>query len=139
MNEIRRFRREVKRQLRCSGKKKRELMVELDGMLQLVQIDHAAISRESLFHDIGTPHEVADTLISKIEPSQYKRYSGRIQLSIICLSLIITALLAISAYLIWFRITPIHVEDRVVIYEKSYPLDSNSFHTETTNSVIEGQ
>lgn len=122
MDDITRFRREVKRQLRCTRKLKSDLMQELDGMLSLIKQDNDNANREELVRALGTPDELAVSLMSKETAEERRKYRNkmlfiRIMAGVFIILLIVYVILAAKVV----SETPIKSVDTIIIYEEAPP------------------
>lgn len=118
MSNVKKYRRQVRRQLRCFGKKKRTLLQKLDGSLALIETDDEMPTWDDLIQALGSPEEMALSLSSELTDKDRKKYRRILfSLRFVCIALI--AALVIFAYL-HIRIAlemPIVFEDTIIIYE----------------------
>ena len=118
MSNVKKYRRQVRRQLRCFGKKKRTLLQKLDGSLALIETDDEMPTWDDLIQALGSPEEMALSLSSELTDKDRKKYRRILfSLRFVCIALI--AALVIFAYL-YIKIAqemPIVFEDTIIIYE----------------------
>ena len=101
MSNVKKYRRQVRRQLRCFGKKKRTLLQKLDGSLALIETDEEMPTWDDMIQALGR--------------KKYRRIL--FSLRFVCIALI--AALVIFAYL-HIKIAlemPFVFEDTIIIYE----------------------
>ena len=98
MSNVKKYRRQVRRQLRCFGKKKRTLLQKLDGSLALIETDDEMPTWDDLIQALGSPEEMALSLSSELTDKDRKKYRRILfSLRFVCIALI--AALVIFAYL----------------------------------------
>lgn len=118
MSNVKKYRRQVRRQLRCFGKKKRTLLQKLDGSLALIETDDEMPTWDDLIQALGSPEEMALSLSSELTDKDRKKYRRILfSLRFVCIALI--AALVIFAYL-HIKIAlamPFVFEDTIIIYE----------------------
>ena len=118
MSNVKKYRRQVRRQLRCFGKKKHTLLQKLDGSLALIETDDEMPTWDDLIQALGSPEEMALSLSSELTDKDRKKYRRILfSLRFVCIALI--AALVIFAYL-HIKIAlamPFVFEDTIIIYE----------------------
>ena len=118
MSNVKKYRRQVRRQLRCFGKKKRTLLQKLDGSLALIETDDEMPTWDDLIQALGSPEEMALSLSSELTDKDRKKYR-RILFSLRFVYIALIAALVIFAYL-HIKIAlamPFVFEDTIIIYE----------------------
>ncbi|MCD8189306.1 MAG: hypothetical protein LUD78_03650 [Clostridiales bacterium] len=117
MNEaMTRYRREVRRCLRCGRAAKQRLEEHLTGLLNAFLEENPVPDEAALEAAFGTPEELAATLMEELTPEergQWKRQ--RLAARVVCMVLVL--LLAVfSIYTFFFKSKP----NEITVYEFTY-------------------
>lgn len=124
MNEITRYRREVKRLLFCSPKIRTNLLAELDGILLLIRHDNAECSRADLISSLGTPSDMAYSLLQRVNIEEQEHYRrGRAVHKIIIISVLLFSVLFCIICARVVSETPFRVVDSVIIEESTEAIE----------------
>ncbi|MCD8051439.1 MAG: hypothetical protein LUE89_07165 [Clostridiales bacterium] len=111
-----RYRREVRRYLRCGRAAKRRLEEHLTGLLNAFSEENPAPDRAALEAAFGTSEELAATLMEELTPEERGRWKKqKLAVRVVCVVLVL--LLAVfSIYTFFFKLKP----NEITVYEFTY-------------------
>jgi len=115
--ELIRYRRAVKRQLRCTGKTRRTLLHRLQSMLDSFLDEHPAATPEDLKTAFGPPEAMASLLCENLTETDRRSYNRKHRLIRIIAGSLIVLMLLFSFYVFFLKQAP-------MIFVDSFSVDS---------------
>lgn len=101
VNTAAKYRRALKKQLRCTKAVKLRLLAGFDKTLHIFLEDHTDPSMDDLISAFGAPEEMANTLMAQTTPQEHARYQQKLLFTRILSGILIGILILLTVY-IWF-------------------------------------
>ena len=108
-----RYRRSVKRQLRCTGKTRSSLLHRLQSMLDSFLDEYPAATTEDLKTAFGSPEAMASLLCENLTEADRRSFRRRQLLIYVTVGIMATALLAFS-FLVFFEKEMVSVDKLII-------------------------
>lgn len=94
--DVKRYLSKTKRYLLCDGKRKREILKEIEESIYEIAEKEGITDLEQIYKHFGTPEETASTYLSQADP---KKIRNAVNIRKIMVIGIITALLILAIYM----------------------------------------
>ncbi len=101
INAAGRYRRALKKQLRCNNAVKTRLLAGFDNTLHIFLEDHADPGMDDLTAAFGAPAEMASILMAQATPQEHARYQKKFLFTRILTGILVGILILCTIY-IWF-------------------------------------
>lgn len=101
VNTAAKYRRALKKQLRCTKAVKFRLLAGFDKTLHIFLEDHTDPSMDDLISAFGAPEEMANTLMAQTTPQEHARCQKKLLFTRILSGILIGILISLTVY-IWF-------------------------------------
>ena len=119
INCVARYKKELKKKLRCSRKDKKKLLGQFDVILNGFLEETAPLSREQLEDAFGPPENMAETLLTSVSVEDLVRYQKHHSVTRVLIKALVGIALAASiiltAKLYLDGQTPVVVDEVIVI------------------------
>lgn len=103
MNEIKSYKRTLKKNLRCSVSKRNELLTRFDEMVTTLNDETPVLSKAVLEEAFGSPEDLAKVFCEELDPIEAKKYRHRKIIKRISLGVIIAAFVGFVIYVFLFK------------------------------------
>lgn len=110
-HDLIRYRRAVKRQLRCTGKTRRTLLYRLQSMLDSFLDDHPAATAEDLKTAFGPPESMASLLCENLTETDRRSFRRRQLFIYVSAGIMSAVLLIFSVYVFFVKEVPLETVD----------------------------
>lgn len=111
------YRRALKRNIRCTGKRKRELLNSFDSTCRAFLSENPDPSQAQLTQAFGTPEEMAGVLMAEVSEEDRKRYRRVHALRLASVCVCAALFLALTVYVYFLKERPVSVVSRVYVFE----------------------
>lgn len=129
---IAKYKKTLKKNLRCTGDVRNRLLAKFDSTLQLYLEENPSPDELALQAAFGTPEDMAKILMEEVTPSETKHYRiGRTVLKVIS-GILIAILIALTIFIFFIKQKPVVVND--VIYDNGTISDED-----VANRIQEGE
>lgn len=138
MNEIKSYKRTLKKNLRCSVSKRNELLTRFDEMVNTLNEDTPVLSKAVLEEAFGSPEDLAKVFCEGLDPIEAKKYRHRKIIKRISFALIIAAFVGFVFYVFGYKqFVNITINDTIIIYESSDEESTDETTDESTEETTE--